>query len=174
MPDYSKAKIYRVFCGDDEYIGSTTRPLSERLYHHRETFKLGKGQTTSSLIFQKHGLENTKIELIEEFPCENIEQLHKREGEIQRDRKCVNKRVAGRTQAEYRQENAERIREHDRQRHRANAEQRNEQQRQYYQEHREEVRERQRQHYQEHAEQRREYQRQYLLRKKQSSLNHGD
>jgi hypothetical protein len=139
MPDYSKAKIYRVFCGDDEYIGSTTRPLSERMYGHRNRFKDGKTSTTSCLIFQKHGLENTKIELIEEFPCENVEQLHKREGEIQRERECVNRRIAGRTHAEYNQDNADRIREQSRQ------------------------------YYQEHKEQKREYYREYYLRKKQSS-----
>ena len=97
MPDYSKAKIYRVFCEEDEYIGSTIRPLSERMYSHRQSFKQGNKSITSYIIFETHGIENVKIELIEEYPCDNREQLLKREGEIQRERKCVNKNIAGET-----------------------------------------------------------------------------
>jgi hypothetical protein len=159
------------------------------MYHHRQTFKSGKYETTSCIIFQKHGLENVKIELIEEFPCENVEQLRKREGEIQRERECVNRVIAGRTRAEYYQDHAEQIRERTRQHYQEHAEELREYGRRYYQEHAEELREygrqhyqehaeerreQRRQHYQEHAEERREYQRQYLLRKKQSSLNDWD
>jgi hypothetical protein len=169
MPDYSKAKIYRVFCGDDEYIGSTTRPLSERMAEHRKHFKTGKTRTTSHLIFQKHGLENPKIELIEEFQCENIEQLRKREGEIQRERKCVNRRIAGRAKTEYHrqyyQEHAEKLSEQMRQYRQEHAEERTAYNRQYYQEHAEQLREQKRQYYQEHAEKVREQNRQYRLRK---------
>lgn len=109
MPDYSKAKIYRVFCEDDQYIGSTIRPLSERMYRHRTAFKTGNTKhSTSYYIFEKHGIENVKIELIEEYPCENKEQLLKREGEIQRERNCVNRCIAGRTCSQYHQDNRER------------------------------------------------------------------
>jgi hypothetical protein len=152
---------------------------------HRKHFKSGKPQTTSCLIFQKHGLENTKIELIEEFPCENVEQLRKREGEIQRERECVNRCIAGRTKAEYHQEHAELHRELNQQYYQEHAEQIRERMRQYRQEHAEERREYQRQYNLEHAEQVRQYRqehaeqirermRQYYLRKKQSSLNDGD
>jgi hypothetical protein len=128
---------------------------------HRKHFKTGKATTTSHLIFQKHGLEHSKIELIEEFPCENIEQLRKREGEIQRERECVNRCIAGRAKTEYRQENAERIREHDRQRNRANAEKRNEDMRQYYQANAERIKERQQQYNKTHTEEKREYNQRY-------------
>jgi hypothetical protein len=107
MPDYSKAKIYRIYCGNDEYIGSTTRPLSERMAKHRTEYKKGNMAITSRIVFDKHGVENCKIELIEDFPCERREQLDKREGEIQRERLCVNKYVAGRTTTEYYLENRE-------------------------------------------------------------------
>ena len=170
-----------MFCGDDEYIGSTIRPLSERMNQHRKEFKTGRTRTTSCLIFQKHGLENVKIELIEEFSCENVEQLHKREGEIQRERKSVNKKIAGRTKAEYYKENVEEIKhrrsqyyqdhiEEIRQQHRQynqdHAEENRERCRQYRQDHAEELREKARQYHHNHAEERREYKRQYYLRKK--------
>jgi hypothetical protein len=100
MPDYSKAKIYRVYCGDDEYIGSTIRPLSERMNDHRKGYKNGN-VCSSRILFEKHGVENCKIELIEDYPCERKEQLNKREGEVQRERNCVNKYIAGRTIKEW-------------------------------------------------------------------------
>jgi hypothetical protein len=37
------------------------------------------------------------IELIEEYPCENREQLNKQEGGVIRQRECVNRRIAGRS-----------------------------------------------------------------------------
>jgi len=101
MPDYSKAKIYRVYCGEDEYIGSTTRPLSERMNEHRCAFKKQTKSYMTNKIFEKHGVENCKIELIEDYPCERKEQLNRREGEIQRGRTCVNYQTAGQTQKEY-------------------------------------------------------------------------
>jgi len=54
------------------------------------------------------------IELIENFPCENKEQLNKREGEIIRSMDCVNKRIAGRTMPEYRKDTKDRILEKQR------------------------------------------------------------
>jgi len=115
MPiDYSKGKIYQIIpiCEHDAgdiYIGSTVRPLSERMSKHR-------CQTTcrSRFLFDKYGMENCKVELIEYFPCETKEELLKREGELQRANKCVNIRVAGRTKQEYRIENSDKILERHR------------------------------------------------------------
>ncbi|MEG7772332.1 hypothetical protein U2088_15460, partial [Listeria monocytogenes] len=46
------------------------------------------------------------IELVELFPCGSKIELQKREGEIIRQtEKCVNKRIDGRTRAEYNQDN---------------------------------------------------------------------
>ena len=111
MPDYSKSKIYRVYCEDDEYIGSTTRPLSERMNEHRARFKDGN-ICRSSILFEKHGVDNCKIELIEDYPCERKEQLNRREGEIQRERNCVNKKISGRTRNEYYLDNKDKMDEY--------------------------------------------------------------
>lgn len=46
--------------------------------------------------------DSAYIELIENYPCENKDQLNRREGQFIREtEKCVNKAVAGRTYAEY-------------------------------------------------------------------------
>ena len=98
MPDYSTGKIYQIVptCDYEEgdiYIGSTIRPLSERMGSHRTKSDGCK----SKLLFLKYGVENCKIELIEEYPCANRNLLLKREGEIQRSLKCINKKIAGQT-----------------------------------------------------------------------------
>ena len=58
----------------------------------------------------KYGIEHFIIELIEEYPCENSNQLERREGELTRKLKASpNKVVAGRTMDEYNVEWAEKI-----------------------------------------------------------------
>jgi hypothetical protein len=94
--NYQKSKIYAIKCKerDDVYIGSTTRPLYVRMSEHRADVrnvmngrKLYK-KNTSMLITQ---YPSAWIELIEEFPCNNKEELHKREFEIMKETKCVNR-----------------------------------------------------------------------------------
>ena len=59
---------------------------------------------------KEHGVEHFYIELIEEHPCENGEQLRKREGHYIREIGTLNKKIDGRTKKEYLEENRERIR----------------------------------------------------------------
>ena len=98
MPDYSTGKIYQIIptCDYEEgdiYIGSTIRQLSERMNSHRAK----RDGCKSKLLFEKYGVENCKIELIEAYPCDNRDLLLKREGEIQRSIKCINTKIAGQT-----------------------------------------------------------------------------
>ena len=94
----------------DIYIGSTTQPLYKRIYQHKRHFKAwknGKFWYVSSFELMKY--DDVYIELLELCPCENKMQLHKREGELQREMDCINKNVAGRTMNEYRFDNKEKI-----------------------------------------------------------------
>jgi hypothetical protein len=158
MPDYSKAKIYRIFCEDDEYIGSTTRQLSERMAQHRTGYKHKTSKCTSCVLFDKYGVDNCKIELIEDFPCERKEQLDRREGELQRERNCINKNIAGRTlkewyqnnkeqianqHKEYREENKEHIKDYFKTYHEQNKEKKNAYSNKYYENNKEKIRARQ-------------------------------
>ena len=43
--------------------------------------------------------------LIESYPCANVEELNKREGEHQKANPCINKYIAGRTPKEWYNEN---------------------------------------------------------------------
>ena len=55
---------------------------------------------------------NCKIELIEEYPCNDKMELHKREGQHIQSIDCVNKQIAGRTKQERTRTNAERTKQH--------------------------------------------------------------
>ena len=88
MPDYSKSKIYKIVVNTDEeyspYIGSTTKEyLSQRFVSHRKDYKRykdGKRDSVSSFIlFDKYGIENCEIVLIENYPCATKDELHARE-----------------------------------------------------------------------------------------------
>lgn len=109
--DYKNGQIYTIRSHQTPlfYIGSTCSPLAKRLYGHKKDYKCWTkndeySYTTSYEIIK---YEDHYIELLEEFPCETKKQLNKREGQIIRfyDDRCVNKVIAGRTKAEYRQDN---------------------------------------------------------------------
>ena len=111
--DYSKSKIYKITdLGYNEcYYGSTIQPLSKRIGSHRRDYKCykeGKGcNVTSFILFDKYGIENCKIELVEEVECKTKEELHQREGYYIRNNECVNKVIPDRTYKEWREENKE-------------------------------------------------------------------
>jgi hypothetical protein len=116
MPDYQKAKIYRIISPSKNlvYYGSTTQTLSQRLTDHLKKKKYNKGgQYTSYLVLD---CEDYKIELVEEYPCNNKEQLFKKEGEYIKANECVNKYIAGRTDKEWRDDNREYLLNYDRER----------------------------------------------------------
>ena len=102
MPDYSNGKIYQLISPHHvlPYIGSTTQPLCKRMVEHRAP----SNKCRSRVVIEAG---DAYIELIENYPCENKEQLNKREGEIIRQRACVNHCVPGRTDREYREDNRE-------------------------------------------------------------------
>ena len=100
---YDNGKIYKISSPhtDKIYIGSTTRCLRERMTEHRNNKVNG---ITSDKILQ-HG--EGYIELLEDYPCNNKQELFKKEGEFIRENKCLNRCIAGRTIKEYREDNKE-------------------------------------------------------------------
>jgi len=102
MPDYQNSKIYKLYSneGPEVYIGSTTQPLCRRKQGHKD-----KKSCSSKILFEKY--EEVIIELIEYYKCNNKEELNKREGEHIRMTDCINKRIAGRTNKEWREDNSE-------------------------------------------------------------------
>ena len=106
MPDYSKLKIYTIRCKYNTtliYVGSTINPLFKRLGSHKVKSKSCPTRKIYSTI--NNDWEYWYIELYESYPCVNIEELTKREGEIIRLIGNLNTVIIGRTHLEYRQEN---------------------------------------------------------------------
>ena len=105
MPNYEQGKIYaiRSHLTDEIYIGSTTQSLSQRFGGHKRS----KDTTSVKLL----SLGDAYIELIENYPCKNKEELNRREGQLQREHleKIVNRKIEGRSKAEYWKENKEKF-----------------------------------------------------------------
>jgi hypothetical protein len=113
---YQNGKIYKITdIGYNKcYIGSTCEELSMRMARHRANFKQflrdGNNRHISSYgLFNEYGVENCKIELIEYFPCNTLQELRKREGEHIKNTECVNKRVAGRAKQEWVEDNKDKM-----------------------------------------------------------------
>ena len=112
MPvDYQLAKIYKIEAlnpehESDVYIGSTCEPsLAHRMAGHRRTYKQWKKGNYSHVrsfdLFDKYGIDNCNILLIDEFPCETKDQLRKKEGYYIKNIPCVNKNIPSRSTKEF-------------------------------------------------------------------------
>jgi hypothetical protein len=93
MPNYKEGKIYllRSFQTDDVYIGSTCQSLAKRKGQHKGDYKRHSETSRYVSSFKLCQYEDMYIELLEEYPCESKEQLHRKEGMFIRDLECVNK-----------------------------------------------------------------------------------
>lgn len=104
MPDYSQGKIYKLTAGDLTYYGSTSKLLNDRISQHKYDAKNNKNMSSQKLF--ESGSE-VIIELIEDYPCKSKEELEKREGFYIRNFECVNEKIAGRTDKQWREDNKE-------------------------------------------------------------------
>lgn len=178
--NYSNGKIYKIVdnTNGNIYIGSTCKTLSQRLEKHRINYKQyldGKyGYTTSFEILKN---SNCDIYLLEK--CENIaskEELRARERHYIGKIECVNKRVEGRTQKEYYNDNIEKMREYEkeyyiknkdkiREKHKEyvkiNQDEIKEYKKEYYKENIEKIREKQNKYMKQHCDEIKEYQKEY-------------
>ena len=109
--NYNNGKIYKIepISGGEEggvYIGSTTKNrLCERMSCHRSDYKRWKegksnNYLTVFMLFDKYGLENCHIGLVEAVVANSKDELTSREGYWIKQTNCVNKNIAGRTKKE--------------------------------------------------------------------------
>lgn len=89
MTLYSFYRIVGSGADSDEYIGSTKQPLHKRFYEHKKNYRLGTPDTKSHLIFQKYGIYNCSIILIEQVECETKQHALREERRIYDERKAV-------------------------------------------------------------------------------------
>ena len=115
---YNSSLIYTIRSHQTNkyYIGSTTQSLSRRLTGHRKDYKRhlsnNDNEYTSSYEILKYN--DYYIELLLAYPCNNKDELHRREGELIRQHKSdvVNIFIAGRTDKEYNEDNKIRIKQY--------------------------------------------------------------
>ena len=172
MTKYQQGKVYCIKSPHTPniYIGSTIRPLSYRMslhnYHYRKHTK-GEHGNISSFDIIKFG--DAYIELIENFPCANKEELEKREGEIIRESpNSINNNIAGRTKQQYYEDNKESILERHKQYYEDNKESIREHSKQYYEDNKESIREYAKQYYEDNKEYYNQYSKQYRENNKES------
>jgi hypothetical protein len=158
MPvDYSKGKIYQIvdYTNDNVYVGSTCEPtLARRLANHVNNYKAylngDKKYMSSYKIIENN---NYDILLIEAYPCNTRDELHKREGYyIKNTPNCVNKFIAGRTDAQYRQDNKEKIVKQMKQHYDDNKQKISEVHKKYYENNKEKISEVHKQYYEKNRE----------------------
>ena len=97
--NYNNGKIYRIINPNNTkyYIGSTVNELDKRFKQHLsskkrhdkaiEKAKTNPAQKIPSKLASFDLLEGGSIELIENYPCKNKRELHRREGEFIRNHK---------------------------------------------------------------------------------------
>jgi len=124
MSKYINGKIYKIESMNenqeegDIYIGSSSRPyLCQRMGNHRADYRKWKKGTvtsymTSFILFDKYGVDNCKITLLENFPCDSKDELLSREAFYIRKLKCVNKQIPLRTKKEWRMDNIEDVKKY--------------------------------------------------------------
>ena len=139
--DYKNGKIYviRNSIDDDIYIGSSCQPFCKRFQKHKDSLTTYKKDRKLYSKMIELGKEQFYIELYEEYPCDNVEQLRRREGEIIRELKPIlNKQVAGRTINEWREDNKEHLQEEKKRYYEENKEKLNEYYKEWYEKNNEE------------------------------------
>ena len=104
MPDYSKSKVYNIVCNitGQTYYGSTVQKISQRMNGHRN--KVSK--CLSKPIIERGDYH---YGLVEDYKCDNLEQLLMRERYYIDNNDCVNKVVPGRTHKEWYETNKDKI-----------------------------------------------------------------
>ena len=153
--DYKNAKIYKLvsFQTDKVYVGSTTQSLSKRKAKHKCDYKRwldGKKHYITSFELIKY--DDNDIILLEEYPCENKMELHKREREWIERVECVNKIIPTRTVKQYYEDNKEHINKINKQYQKDHIDELKQYRKQYWQDHRDELKIKKKQYNENHKE----------------------
>lgn len=98
--DYSRGVIYTITSttSNDVYVGSTIVPLAERMRGHISDWNSGN-------ILGKHkeivnDINDWNIRLYEKYPCNNLEELLNREGEVIKEIGTLNTKISGKNNKE--------------------------------------------------------------------------
>jgi len=140
MPNYRNSKIFKIVNDntDNVYFGSTTQPLCKSFYSHKK-------KQDYKIIFE--GI-NPKIILVENFECNNVEELRKRLRYYVDNNRCINLNLPNRNDKQYHSDNRDKYIEYNKKYREINKEKlkdyreknkerRNQQKKEYYQKNKE-------------------------------------
>lgn len=98
---YQEGKIYKIVCNitGEIYIGSTIQYLCDRLATHKFNMNCMSKQIIDRGDY--------KIELIKDYPCNNVWELEEEEAKYIRENKCINIVIPHRTHKEWIEDNKE-------------------------------------------------------------------
>jgi len=114
---YLRGKIYRIVSNvsSKQYIGSTVQVLSERFRGHKKDYEKSKTKEHTkcsvAIMFDTDGVDNCEIVLIEDYPCNSKDELHRRERYWIEKEECVNICIPTQTPKEWRERNKEILKE---------------------------------------------------------------
>jgi len=184
MPDYTKGKIYKICSNNPDivevYYGSTVQPLCERIAGHRASYKRwidGNTKFGCSIFycFKQYGVGQFHIELVENYSCENKEQLLSYENKFIRNNECVNKYSAilsveekKEYKKQYSIDNKEKISDHSKQFYLKNKDKIKEQTKQYSENNKDKIKQYQAKYREDNKEKYKEYFKQRYQAKKES------
>jgi len=114
MVNYKDGKIYKIVdnTNGDIYIGSTCcKLLCQRLRQHKNDYKrcINKKRVNNITSYEIIKNNDYYIELIENFPCDSKDELHKRERHYIKTLKCVNNVIPLRSRKEYYEDNKKKL-----------------------------------------------------------------
>jgi hypothetical protein len=137
MNKYNKGKIYKIVdnTNGNVYYGSTIQTLKERLRIHKSRLNCSSRDIIAN--------EDYEIILIENYPCESKKELELRERYFIENNECINNKIPGRTQKEYRQDNRDIIQKISKEYHENNKDKINQQKKEYYENNKDKIRQRQ-------------------------------
>lgn len=148
---YQNGKIYKLVSQhtDEICVGSTIQSLNERKSQYKSHYKSWQENKFNRNLagFEIVKYDDFEIELVELFPCESNKELEKREGYwIKILNNTINKRIAGRTDNEYYNDNKKHIQEYHKDYYLENIEKI----KQYQQDNKKTIKDRRKNYYQEH------------------------
>lgn len=169
---YQNGKIYKITCNvfNIVYVGSTVTSLRDRLYKHKNNYKsYCNGNYHYQTSFKVLENDDYDIELIEDYPCESLDELLKREGYWIKKIDCCNKQIAGRKKKQYYQDNKEIINEKNKERYANNKEVQEsakKRTKEWYQNNKDKATEYHKQYREKHREEKKEYFKEYYQKNK--------
>ena len=120
MVNYNKSIIYKICCKDinikEIYVGSTANELRKRKYSHKYDCNNINSKNYNLYVYQfvrsNGGFENFDMVLIEEYNCNDKQELHKRERfYIELLEANLNSRIPNRNKKENREDKKDKSKE---------------------------------------------------------------